>query len=178
LNGPVHDGYRSVGTILKPHGVKGEFVLYMEADFPEFLARQSRFFAEIGGEMIPWRVERARFKGDRLVLKLADLDNCEQVEARRGTRLYLTESEARAAVDDPDYFFNSDLVGLTMVEAERVYGRVRAVFEMPAQNLLEVETESGAIFLFPFVDALIEVVDVPGGLIHVRMPEGLVDCNL
>lgn len=177
MSGPAHDGYRSVGTVLKPHGVKGEFVLYMEADFPEFLARQPRFFAEIDGELVPWRVERARFKGDRLMLKVAELGDRDQAEGRRGTRLYLTEEEARAAVDDPDYYFNSDLVGLTMVEDESVFGRVRAVFEMPTQNLLEVEAEDGATFLFPFVDALIERVDVAGGFIHVRMPEGLVDCN-
>ena len=179
MSTPNRDGFRSVGTVLKPHGVKGEFVLFMEADFPDFVARQTRFFAEIDNKMQPWRVERARFKVDRLVLKVDAIADRDAVESHRGTRLYLTEAEARAATDDPDYFFNSDLVGLVMVEAETetAYGRVREVIENPAQNLLEVETESGGCFLFPFAEALIEGVDISGGTIQVRMPEGLIDCN-
>ena len=154
-------------------------MVFLESDFPEWLAERARLFAEIDGQMIPWRVTSSRLRQSGLIMSVDALKTRNDVEAARGTPLYVTEQEARDAVDDPDYFFNSDLVGLAMLDARDSldYGRVVSVVEMPAQNLLEVERTGGATFLFPFTKALIEEIDLETGVIRVRMPDGLMECN-
>jgi 16S rRNA processing protein RimM len=171
------DEYCRIGHVLKPHGTKGEFVLFLESDFPEWVAARDQLWVCAGSGMACWQVQSTRFAGARLLVKVDALDSREAVEAARGTELFVPDDEARAAIEDPDYFFNSDLVGLDLREKERHYGKVRNVIEMPAQNLLEVETEAGGTFLFPFVNALVDAIDLDAGTLWVKMPEGLMDVD-
>jgi len=170
-------GYWKIGSVSKPHGVRGEFVVYLTSDFPEWAARQSRFFVEDGDAMTAWPVSRARFHHGKLLLQTPALDSPEAVNAVRGTALYLPEEEARAASADPNYFFNADLIGLRLIDAAdgATRGTVRDVIEMPAQNLLEIESAQSRRFLVPFVAKLIERVDLAAGEIVARLPEGLID---
>ena len=169
--------FRVVGKVLKAHGLRGEFILYLESDFPEWLMAQPRLFAEVDGGMLPWRILRAREHKGQLIMQVDGLADRTAVEAARDTVLYLPESEARAASDDPDFFFNSDLVGLTVMDEAQTYGTVALVIEKPGQNLLEVSRPDGGTFLFPFAKNLIADIDLEQGHIRVHMPEGLVDCN-
>ena len=171
--------YRCVGKVFKPHGLRGEFILFLESDFPEWIAKQKRFFVEERGQMVVWPVESARFHQRKLILKVAALADRNAVEAARDRPLYLPDDEARAANEDPDYFFNSDLIGLRVedVRTGESYGRVVTVYEGNAQNLLEIRQADGKIFLFPFTKALVKDIDLENGLMKVTMLEGLIDCN-
>ncbi len=171
--------FRRVGFLARPHGIRGEFVLHLETDFPEWLAERPRLFAELNGEMVSWRVTSSRLRQAKLILAVDAIQTRNDAEDARGTPLFVTEDEAGSVAGDPDYFFNSDLVGLTMYDARdgAEYGRVSSVFEKPAQNLLEVKRPRGGAFLFPFVKALIAEIDLEGRRIGVFMPEGLVECN-
>ena len=171
--------YRKVGELLKPHGIRGEFIVFLESDFPQWLAERPCFYARLDNKMVAWNVVHARFRKDRLILKVDALENRDAVEAARGTGLYLPECEARAAIEDPDFFYNSDLIGLSMVDRESstCFGTVQQVVEMPAQELLEVGTEDGETFLVPFIAGMVDEIDLEGGVIKVTLPEGLIDCN-
>ncbi len=171
--------YRKIGSVLKPHGVGGEFVVFLESDFPEWLARRECVWAAVAGEMAQWPIEGARLHQGKLLLKTSALDSREAVEEARGVALFVPEREARAVVADPDSFFNSDLVGMKVVNAvdQAVLGQVGAVIEMPAQNLLETVKPDGGSFLIPFVKPMIARVDEKAGVIEALLPEGLIDCN-
>ena len=168
-----------MGYLAKPHGIKGAFTVFLESDFPDWLARQKKIYAEIDGKMRCWLIASARNQHAKFIMTVDALKTRNDVEARRGVALFVTEEDAREAGNDPDFFYNSDLVGLTLVDGKsgEAYGKVIAVLEMPAQNLLEVERPEGKTFLFPFTKPLVEEVDVAAGAIRVQMPEGLVDCN-
>ena len=174
-----HTAYRRVGYLAKPHGVKGAFTVFLETDFSGWLARQTRIYADIDGEMTCWQVTSARNQHAKFIMTVDALKDRNDVEARRGVGLFVTEEDARAVADDPDFFYNSDLVGLDLVDAEseEVYGRVVSVMEMPAQNLLEIERSQGRPFFFPFTKPLIDDVDMAAGAIRVRMVPGLMECN-
>ena len=178
MTSPGED-YRQIGKVLKPHGLRGEFFLFLESDFPQWLAEQTRFFVPSENGMKPWSVERSRFHQGRLILKVDCLTCREDVDAARDTPLFVPETDAREVSQDPDYFFNSDLVGLNLIDREggQDYGRVIAVYEMPAQNLLEVTRTGGKSYLFPFTRELVGHIDLEAETIEVTMPEGLMDCN-
>ena len=102
-------------------------------------------------------------------------------EAARGVELYVPEEEGRAAGDeDPDYFLNTDLVGMVLLDVhdqDQRLGVVANVFEMPTQSLLEVKSEAGGEFHVPFVSAIIKEVRAEEKLILVDLPEGLTAVN-
>lgn len=170
--------FRRIGSLLKPIGLRGEFVLHGESDFLDWLSQRKVLYAATGSGMTPWKVLSSRFQKERLVFRVDALPDRTAVEAARGTELYVTEKEAREALADPDFFYNSDLVGLNMIDATSgsAYGKVTGVLEMPGQNLLQVDGEKGE-FLFPFTQPLVVDVDVSEGTISVDMPEGLMEIN-
>lgn len=176
VNSNNGEGFRLVGRVLRPHGVRGEFVVFIESDFPEWLAKRPTFYVPKGRDMAPWQVLSARYSGQKLIMRVAELADRTAVETARDTPLYLPDSEARCAVNDPDFFFNSDLVGCEVFDHRegRVLGTVKTVLEMPAQNLLEVLDGHGPAILIPFTAPIIG--DIHDGRIEVHLPEGLLAC--
>lgn len=165
-----------VGSVLKPHGVRGDFFVYLETDFPEWLANSKAFFIESTAGMERWVIQHARYDGKRFIAKVESLPDRTAVEQQRGTALFLPEEEARQASSDPDYFFNTDLVGCDVYDllSQRELGKVQAVIEMPAQNLLEIARPAKQPLLIPFVQPI--VAEVENGRIEVRLPAGLEAC--
>lgn len=168
--------YRLVGRVLRPHGVRGQFIVYLESDFPKWLAKRKQFFIETKHGMSPWPVEKARYDGKKLFLKVATLPDRTAVEAHRDQELFITEEEAVEVTADPDYFYNSDLVGCEVFDlnGQRSLGTVTSVLEMPAQNLLEVKRAKGQPLLIPFVDAFLG--EIRQDLIEVKLPPGFEEC--
>jgi len=172
-------GYRRIGSIGKAHGLRGEFTVRLESDLPRWVAECARLYVEEHGAMVARSVTAARFDHGKLVMGLEALPDRTAVEAARGTALYVPEDEARAAIADRSFYYNSDLIGMALVDADsgETYGTVRDVVEMPAQNLLEVEPAGGEgkTFLVPFTAAFVPAVDLEAKAIRVRLPEGLMD---
>lgn len=171
--------YRKVGAVAKAHGIRGEFQVFLESDFPDWVAEQKRLFAEVNGEIVAWSVISSRLRQKKLIISVDAITDRNQAEAAAGTPLFVTEEEARQAVKDPDYFYNSDLVGLSMIRdlEDEPCGEVIAVVEMPGRNLLEVKRPNNKTFLFPFTKPLIKEISLEEGVIRVHMPDGLMEAN-
>lgn len=171
------DGYRRIGTVGKPHGLKGEFTLIGETDLPEWVAEQACLTLQQGATLTETDVRGARFHKDRLLLKLAALPGRNEVEAARGQALLVTE-EAAAQAPDEDFFYNSDLIGCALLDADdnTPLGEAVDVIELPGHNLIEVK-RGDSIYHVPFVSAIVATVDLETRQIHVRLPEGLDDLD-
>ena len=175
----IKDDFRKVGSIAKPHGIRGEFNVHLESDFPDWVAERSQLYVEKAGEMVAHKVISSRLRPNKLIMALEGFPSRTEVEASIGVELYVSDDEARDLLEDPDFFYNSDLVGLEVIREKNSesQGKVISVVEMPAQNLLEIEREDGKVFLFPFTKPLIRDIDLEKGLITVLLPEGLIEAN-
>ena len=81
---------------------------------------------------------------------------------------------ADATPDDPDEFYDHQLVGLAVVDLDgRSIGEVTGVVH-GAQDLLEVRAADGRPTLVPFVAALVPEVDLAAGRVVVADRPGLV----
>lgn len=167
--------YVCIGKILKPQGIRGEFIVYLESDFPDWLQQRKHIFAWYGDTMARWTIKKARFQGKKLVYHVDALPDRNAVEAARDTKLYVSEDEARTANQDPDFFFNNDLIGLTVVDEATgtAYGDVVDIIEMPGQNLIEVVDPQQRKFLIPFAAALVPAIDLAARQMRVTLPQGL-----
>lgn len=103
---------------------------------------------------------------------LEGIGSREAAEGLRGTLLWV----ARAALPPPeaDSFYHHDLVGLVAEdEVGRAVGRVRAVHNFGAGDILEIERVKGAIDMVPFTRDFVPVVDLEGGRIVVASGRGV-----
>jgi 16S rRNA processing protein RimM len=160
-----------VGRIGPTHGVRGAVVVQPFTDAPD-----ERFAAgsvlQTGGETLT--VASARWHGTRLVVQFDGIADRDAAHALHGVELQVPAS-SRPTLDDPDDFYDTDLVGLaaSMVDGTPL-GPVREVVHAPGGDYLVVEV-AGQERLVPFVTAIVPSVDVAGGRVVIDPPDGLLD---
>ena len=90
-------------------------------------------------------------------------------EALRGQSLYVPRE--RLPATDEDEFYHEDLVGLMARDgAGRELGRVVAVQNYGAGDILEIDLGQGRSELVPFTRAAVPAVDLAAGTIEVVLP--------
>jgi 16S rRNA processing protein RimM len=171
-----------VGRIGRPHGVRGEVSVEPRTDEPDrrfvpgtVLGTEAPRTAPTGPDARPGRltVRAVRWHQDRLLVTFDELADRTAAESARGL-LLLTEVPEDARPDDPEEFYDHQLVGLRVVTTDgRDVGEVRAVIHGAAQDLLAVRPEAGPEALVPFVAALVPEVDLAGRRVVVADRPGL-----
>lgn len=158
-----------VGTLGRPHGLKGELSVHVRTDEPERrFAPGATLFLDATREVT---VAGARWHSGVLLLSLRGVTDRTGAEALRGKELW-----ARVPADevpDDDAIYDRHLVGLEVRDASgAAVGTIVAVLHLPAQDVLEVRTATGDR-LVPFVEALVPTVDLGAGFVEVADVAGL-----
>ncbi len=164
-----------VGRIGRAHGIKGDVVVDLRTDEPErrFLPGASLTTDPVS--VGPLVVDNARFHSSRFLVHFAQVEDRTSAELLRGVSL-LADVDPSDRPDDPDEFYDHQIIGLLVVDAERgAIGRVAEVLHGPGQDLLSVTTENGPRVLVPFVAALVAKVDLEAGQLLVELPNGLIE---
>ena len=121
----------------------------------------------------PLTVVSMRRSGPVLVLGFDGVADRNAAEALRGTSLTL-DASLLPVPDDPDEFYDHQLVGLTVVDqAGTVLGTVTEVWHPPAAPVLAVNRPDGSQELVPFVSAIVPTVDLANGRLVVDPPDGM-----
>jgi len=172
------DGFLIVGTVHKPHGIKGELAVRVETDHPGavFGAGKTLLLGDARGHPTGGRitVERARpFKGGLLLKAAEHAGRDAVVDGLRGATLLIPAGEA-APLEENEAFLHQ-LVGLRVRAGGDEVGTVGEVYEAPAGWYLGVRREGRKELLVPFVAEMIRRVDPAEGVVEVELPEGLLD---
>ena|SRR5487761_1433338 len=163
----------TVGRIGRPHGVRGYVVVGVRTDEPELrFADGSRLDTDPAG-LGPLTVVATRWHSGDLVVRFAGVNDRDAAAELRGAWL-LVDSSTLTPSDDPDEFHDHELVGLSVRTADGTeVGVVEDVLHH-GQDLLAVRAGPREI-LVPFVKAIVAEVDVPGGVVVIHPPPGLLD---
>jgi 16S rRNA processing protein RimM len=171
-----------VGRIGRPHGVRGEVSVELRTDEPD------RRYAD--GAVLRTRTPQGvapdardrpavltvlgtRWHQSRLLVTFAELPDRTTAETVRGLVL-VTDVDTAESPEDPEEFYDHQLVGLTMVTTDGVeVGKVTEVVHGAGQDLLAVRADGGREALVPFVSALVPVVDLDAGRVQVADRPGL-----
>jgi 16S rRNA processing protein RimM len=167
------DEYVVVGRIGPAHGLRGEVFVEPRTDEPERRFASGAVLQTSGGTLT---VAGTRTHSGRLVVRFAEVGDRNAAEAARGTELTV-RVEAGEAPEDPEEFYDHQLVGLRVVTVEgEDVGELRRIEHNAAQDLLVIGTPDREV-LFPFVTALVPDVDVHAGRIVIDDRPGLLDAE-
>ncbi|MCB1049803.1 MAG: 16S rRNA processing protein RimM [Acidobacteria bacterium] len=169
---PNPDELRRVGIVVRAHGIRGAMVFKIESDFPEWVRQQKSFWVFHHETWGQWQRSSVSLNREGMLLTVKEITSRDEAEAQIGAQLYVPEAEARKVLDE-DTFFNSDLVGCTVGDGQKSYGKVVSVLDGPAHPILEIKKPNGKTFLFPFTKTLVPHIDLAQNWIQVDMPEGL-----
>lgn len=159
-----------LAAIGAPHGVKGEVRLKSFAADPMALTEYGPLSAPDGRTFV---IERLRPAKSVLIAKLRGIDDRDAAERLRGVTL----SVDRSALPTPeeDEFYHADLIGLAAFDpAGAPLGKIAAVHDYGAGDILEITPPKGAALLVPFTRAAVPEVDIAAGRVIVAPPAEVV----
>jgi 16S rRNA processing protein RimM len=170
-----------VGRLVKAHGLKGALKLELYTDSPDQRFRAGQELELQVPETSEWfgktvKVAELRFYNQSPVLFLEGIQDRSQAETLVKAIL-LIETDLEQLPEDPEAWYDHQLVGLTALAGEEVVGKVIRVDHLPAQDLLAIETSNGEV-LVPFVKQIVPSVDIQKGQIVLTPPAGLFEINL
>jgi 16S rRNA processing protein RimM len=170
-----------VGRLVKAHGLKGALKLELYTDSPDQRFRAGQELELQVPETSEWfgktvKVAELRFYNQSPVLFLEGIQDRSQAETLVKAIL-LIETDLEQLPEDPEAWYDHQLVGLTALVGEEVVGKVIRVDHLPAQDLLAIETSNGEV-LVPFVKQIVPSVDIKKGQVVLTPPAGLFEVNL
>jgi 16S rRNA processing protein RimM len=170
-----------VGRLVKAHGLKGALKLELYTDSPDQRFRAGQELELQVPETSEWfgktvKVAELRFYNQSPVLFLEGIQDRSQAETLVKAIL-LIETDLEQLPEDPEAWYDHQLVGLTVLVGEEVVGKVMRVDHLPAQDLLAIETSNGEV-LVPFVKQIVPSVDIKKGQVVLTPPAGLFELNL
>ena len=139
----------ALAAVAGAHGIKGEVRLKLFADSVESLSRHSRVY--VGGRELA--VRDIRDGGKTAIARLEGISDRSAAEALRGELVEVDRADL-APLEEGEYY-HADLVGLPCIDEEgKQIGKVVAVENFGAGDLLEVERPNGKRSLIPFRDPI------------------------
>jgi 16S rRNA processing protein RimM len=157
-----------VARIGAAHGVRGAVKLWTFTEDPLAVQRYGPLLTKDGARQ--FEVTHAREAKDHLVATLKGVATREDAERLNGIELYIAREKLPDTSEDE--YYHADLIGLAAVTADDApIGRVIAIHNFGAGDIIEIAPPHGATMLLPFTNAVVPTVDLAGGRVLIELPE-------
>jgi 16S rRNA processing protein RimM len=159
-----------IARIGTAHGVRGAVKLWTFTEDPLAVKAYGPLVTKDGTRS--FEVATAREAKGHLVATLKGIATREDAECLNGIELYIAR-EKLPATDENEYY-HADLIGLAAVTpANEPLGRVTAIHNFGAGDIIEIAPSSGATLLVPFTNAVVPSVDLEGGRVVIELPDAI-----
>lgn len=173
------------GRILRPylcsaqlvgaHGIRGALRFRLLGNDPEGFAERTQFHLLSPSEeyLHPVQVQ-VQSLPPHPVLQIADIHTREEAEALRWH--YLATARTEAPLPEGRYYV-CDLIGCSvwLEDENQLLGTLREILQHTSQDVYVVSRPGKKDLLFPLVEGTLCSVDLAGGVLRVRLPEGLIE---
>jgi 16S rRNA processing protein RimM len=157
-----------VARIGAAHGVRGAVKLWTFTEDPFAVKCYGPLTTKDGARQ--FEVTHARQAKDHLVATLKGVTTRDEAERLSGLELYVAREKLPAT--DEDEYYHADLIGLAAVTTtDAPLGRVVAIHNFGAGDIIEIAPPHGAALLLPFTNAVVPVVDLATGRVVIELPE-------
>lgn len=157
--------FLEAGKIVNTHGVKGEVKIQPWADSADFLRR----FEKIYIESKPYRVLKSREQKGMFYAQLEGVEDVNTAMTLKNRVIFIDRDDA--CLEEGAYFIQ-DIIGASVVTEDGTeLGKLAEVLDMPASSIYVVKGERE--IMIPAVPEFVLKVDVPAGVITVRLIEGM-----
>jgi 16S rRNA processing protein RimM len=168
-----------LGKITKPHGYKGDVILYIDADQPEFYKELDCIWLEIGGRLVPHFLDatKAHNSFQRIIVHLNGVDDEAGAKALGGANVFLPTKYLPEL--DENQFYLHEVQGwrVSDAESEVTIGTINKVLDYAIYPILEVHSD-GKEVLIPLPAEIDIRVNRMEQQLFVTIPEGLLDVYL
>ncbi|MCE2491114.1 MAG: ribosome maturation factor RimM [Alphaproteobacteria bacterium] len=161
-----------LGVITGARGTRGEVRIRTFTERAEDIAAYGPLTDETGARSFTL-VDLRPIKGG-IAARVEGIQDRTAAEALKGTQLYV----ARDALPDSegDEFYHTDLLGMRVVTVNgEEFGRVLALHDFGAGDVLEIERMDGPPLVVPFTRDTVPEIDTDKGYLVLIPPPGLLN---
>lgn len=161
-----------LGHITRLHGLDGNMILFLDTDEPEKYQGMDSFLVDQDGLLVPQFINKIQVRKNDAIIELEDVGP-EEAEEMVGLEVYLPLSVLPPLSGNKFYYH--EVPGFKVIdEHSGEVGIITRVLDMPQQAVLQVDKE-GKEVLIPVADDIILSLDRENKIMHVSLPEGLLD---
>jgi 16S rRNA processing protein RimM len=157
-----------LGVVIGAHGLKGEVKVKTFTETPEKLGAYGPLYTRDGRTFVVANVRAAK---DTAIVQLEAIVSREAAEALKGLELFVPRSALPPG--EAHEFYHADLISLRAEdEAGRAIGKVIAIHNFGAGDVIEIEREDGGgAVLMPFTREIVPSIDIAENRIVIAAPE-------
>jgi 16S rRNA processing protein RimM len=156
-----------IARIGAAHGVRGAVKLWTFTEDPLAVKAYGPLLTKDGTRS--FEVATAREAKGHLVATLKGIATREDAERLNGIELYIAREKLPDT--DEDEYYHADLIGLDAVTpSNEPLGRVIAIHNFGAGDIIEIAPPHGATMLLPFTNAVVPTVDLAARRVVVELP--------
>ncbi|WP_404546397.1 MULTISPECIES: ribosome maturation factor RimM [unclassified Bradyrhizobium] len=157
-----------VARIGAAHGVRGAVKLWTFTEDPFAVRRYGPLSTKDGRRQ--FEIAQVREAKDHLVATFKGVATRDEAERLNGIELYVARDKLPAT--DEDEYYHTDLIGLAAVTTDGdALGRVLAIHNFGAGDIIEIAPLKGPTMLLPFSNAVVPDVDLKGGRVVIALPQ-------
>lgn len=161
-----------IGQIVNTQGLKGEVRVYPYTDDINRFDELEYFYIDKNLNN-KYEVERVRYKGNMVIMKIKDIDSIELAEKLKTKNMYIGREQGRELEEGE--FFVSDLIGLDVftVDGEKV-GVLKDVLQY-AINDVYVVSSGEKEYLIPSIEKFVPTIDLDQNKMIIDPIKGMLD---
>ena len=147
-----------IGKIVNTQGLKGEVKVYTYTDDIERFDDLETFY--LGKDLeTEWEVEKVRYKGNMVIMKIKGIDRVEDAEKLRDKFMYVSREDSRE-LEEEEYFI-SDMIGIEAytVDGEHI-GTLKEVLQYAANDVYVIKGNNDQEYLIPAVMKFVPTIDM------------------
>lgn len=165
-----------LGKITGAHGIKGLVKVLPYGEDPLLLETLGPLFTgKTGADTLSLSLKNPQ--GKHMLAAIEGVQDRNAAEDLRGTELYVARESLPKIEDDESYYYE-DLTGLAVrSEDGESLGRIKAVLNFGAGDLLEIAPPFGEAFLLPFTDENVPDVNIEEGFVVIVPMEDFEDAQ-
>lgn len=156
-----------IGSIIAPHGVRGEFRIIPLTENPEQFLQHKYLLLENGSKLT---INSARFHKRIVLVKTAEINTMDEAELLRGQKVLINSADLPPL--QKDQFYVSDLIGFEVFDENTIkLGVLIEVITTGSNDVFVVKNKEGKEILIPALKVNINEINVEAKTIRVKLPE-------
>ena len=162
-----------VGQIVNTQGLKGEVRVYPFTDEIDRFDDLKGFY--LGKDLNTiWEVERVRYKGNMVIMKIKNIDTVEMAEKLKNKFMYVSRENGRE-LEEGEYFI-SDMIGIDVytVDGKHV-GVLNDVLQYSANDVYVVQGLENQEYMIPAMIKFVPEIDMDERKMIIDPIKGMID---
>ena len=163
-----------LGKITKKFSFRGEVIIFLDTDSPEFYYNIKKIFINLNNVLTPFDLSSViPNKSNRIRVKINGINTENDTKKLINKEIYLP-IESLPKTDENSFYYH-EIIGYTVLDQDsKKVGNITGVNDQSPQHLFQINA-SGKKILIPINDNLIIKVDKKNKTMRVELPDGILD---